>query len=105
MHQVPVVGVIGGIVKGFKKEKSNNAKNASPEYCFSQLEEIFSRPVSSGLSGNAADKEEEEELLDIGPYLSHIGCLRLCLAVELIYFYPIFGFGLQMTLKLTMDQL
>ncbi|KAJ8445908.1 hypothetical protein Cgig2_009837 [Carnegiea gigantea] len=63
--QVPVVGVLSGIVKGFKKEKSNNAKNASPEYSFSQLEEIFSRPVTSGLSGNAENKEEEEELLDI----------------------------------------
>lgn len=63
--QVPVVGVLSGIVKGFKKDKSNNAKNASPEYSFSQLEEIFSRPVTSGLSGNAENKEEEEELLDI----------------------------------------
>lgn len=63
--QVPVVAVLSGIVKGFKKDKSNNAKNASPEYSFSQLEEIFSRPVTSGLSGNAENKEEEEELLDI----------------------------------------
>ena len=55
------------------------------------MEEIFSRPVTSGLSGNAENKEEEEELLDIGSNLSHIGCLCLYLAVDLIFFSLFFG--------------
>lgn len=58
--QVPVAGVLGGIVKGFKKEKSKNAK---VDCNFSQLEEMFSRPVTSGLAGAVENMEEEE--LDI----------------------------------------
>ncbi|XP_021744915.1 uncharacterized protein LOC110710876 isoform X2 [Chenopodium quinoa] len=60
--QAPPTGIIGDIVKGFKKEKSNNAKD-NPAGNLYKLREVFSRPVVPDSSITTAEEKEEE--LDI----------------------------------------
>ncbi|XP_010676759.1 uncharacterized protein LOC104892503 isoform X2 [Beta vulgaris subsp. vulgaris] len=60
--QVPPAGIFGDIVKGFKKEKSNNANNNPPACNSSELGEILSRPVVPDSSLTTVEEKEEEEL-------------------------------------------
>ncbi|XP_021769683.1 uncharacterized protein LOC110733914 isoform X2 [Chenopodium quinoa] len=59
--QAPPTGIIGDIVKGFKKEKPNNAKDNPPGNLY-KLQEAFSRPVVPDSSINTVEEKEEEEL-------------------------------------------
>ncbi|XP_057525296.1 uncharacterized protein LOC130804751 isoform X2 [Amaranthus tricolor] len=60
--QVPPADMIGEIVKGFKKEKSDTA-NVNPPACnFIQLGEIFARPIVSDMSITSVEDEGTEEL-------------------------------------------
>lgn len=61
--QVSPRGIIGDIVKGFKKEKSNSANDNPPAYKLNQLLEKFSRPAVPDSSLTIVEEKEEE--LDI----------------------------------------
>ncbi|KNA16904.1 hypothetical protein SOVF_084670 isoform B [Spinacia oleracea] len=56
----PSAGIIGDIVKGLKKEKSNSAK--TPGCHLIKLREVFSRPVVPDSSIATVEEKEEEEL-------------------------------------------
>ncbi|KAH9614630.1 hypothetical protein KSS87_008334, partial [Heliosperma pusillum] len=58
--QVAASGILGGIVKGFKKE-SNNTKDPPSLTNFLQLERIFSHPVVTDSSFTTLEDKEEEE--------------------------------------------
>lgn len=60
--QAAGAGILGGIVKGLRKEKPNNAKDTPSGCHFAQLEEIFSRSIGPDSSPTSVERNKEEEL-------------------------------------------